>query len=167
MWQLIARFLARPAVADWIIRRAMRRPYDFLVTCDGKIYKMPADFQTEEQPESYGYMRRWHLLYWRNVLEMRVHHIMAPDPGRDMHSHPWPFRTFILKGGYLERRQCDSGTVRRIRAPGDTSTMGRKAVHCIEQVAPDTWTLFVTFGRRGQWGFRVGGKMVDYKEYHG
>lgn len=166
LWNLIARFLAQPNVAAWIIRRAMRRPYDFLVIEHGRIIKMPNDYQPDYYGHT-GYMRRWHLLCLHHVLEIRVHNIMAPDPGRDMHSHPWPFRTFILRGGYLERRQSHAGTISRIRAPGDTSSMDRQAVHCVEQVAPDTWTLFVAFGRRGKWGFRVGGKMVDHKEYHG
>lgn len=167
MWQLIARFLARPAVANWIIRRAQRRPYDFLVIEYGRIVKMPNDYQPDYYGHT-GYMRRWWLFRPLPLLEVRVHHIMAPDPGRDMHSHPWPFRTFILRGGYVEHRQCSRGTIRRWRTPGDTATMGRNEVHRISALSAEgCWTLFVTWGRRGDWGFRVNGKMVDHKEYHG
>lgn len=36
-WRLLAKLLARPAIADWIIARAMRTPYDHLIVCDGRI----------------------------------------------------------------------------------------------------------------------------------
>lgn len=166
MWQLIARFLARPTVANWIIRRAQRRPYDFLVIRGGRICKMPNDYPLSLGGE--GYMRRWWLFRPLPLLGVRVHHIMAPDPGRDMHSHPWPFRTFILHGRYCERLPRGAGEISWLREPGESAAKGRDDLHRISYVSDGgCWTLFVTWGRRGDWGFRVNGKMVDHKEYHG
>ena len=31
-----------------------------------------------------------------------VHLIDGPDPGIDMHDHPWSLATFVLRGGYME-----------------------------------------------------------------
>lgn len=31
-----------------------------------------------------------------------LHHIDRPDPGFDLHDHPWPFVSIILRGGYTE-----------------------------------------------------------------
>lgn len=39
-------------------------------------------------------------LRWFGVL---VHQIDAPDPGIDLHDHPWPFVSIILRGGYTEQ----------------------------------------------------------------
>jgi hypothetical protein len=163
MWQLIARFLARSAVADWIIRRAMRTPYDHLVIAQtGRIHRVPDCPITfiPGGPRAYWYMRR----YWfarLGPLQMRVHHICAEDPGRDVHDHPWPFRTFILRGSYVEQR----GGV-HYRGAGDTMVMGRGEFHRIAQVADGgAWTLFVTFGPRRGWGFKVGDAVVPHEEY--
>lgn len=35
-----------------------------------------------------------------------IHRMDAPDPGRDLHDHPWTFWSLILWGGYEEER-CD------------------------------------------------------------
>lgn len=43
--------------------------------------------------------RRGVELFGAGVL---VHRIDAPDPGLDLHDHPWPFITIILRGGYTE-----------------------------------------------------------------
>lgn len=37
VWPVLARFLARPAVANWLIRRAQRRPYSPIIK-SGKLY---------------------------------------------------------------------------------------------------------------------------------
>lgn len=31
-----------------------------------------------------------------------LHRIDAPDPGLDLHDHPWPFVSIVLRGGYTE-----------------------------------------------------------------
>ena len=168
MWQLIARFLARPAVADWIIRRAHRAPYDHLAVLDGKVLRLPHvtgdAWIRYPMPGAYWYMRRFWLLRL-GPLQMRVHHICAEDPGRDLHSHPWPFRTFILRGAYVERRSLTLHDV-HYRGAGDTMAMGRGEFHRIAQVADGgAWTLFVTFGPRRGWGFKVGDAVVPHEEY--
>lgn len=165
LWRWLATLLARPAIADWIIKRAQRTPYDHLKVTgpSGQTYieRVPSDAQLHSW-ESW-YMRRWWFLRL-GPLQVRVHHILLADIGRDLHDHPWPFRTFILRGGYIEIRE---GTGSALRLPGRTAAMRRGEFHRIAKVAPSgAWTLFVTWGPRQGWGFkRPTGVVVPHEEY--
>lgn len=162
IWCQLAKLLARPAIADWIIQRAQRTPYDHLAIVGGdKIMRLPAD--TTLWPGDRWYMRRYWLLRL-GPLQIRVHHIMAADIGRDLHDHPWPFRTFVLRGGYLEHRESGG---RVMRLPGRTASMGRGEFHRIAKVAQrGAWTLFATWGQRQGWGFKqASGQFVPHEEY--
>jgi hypothetical protein len=164
-WRFLAKLLARPAIADWIIERAQRTPYDHLAIADGsRIIRLPHD--TALWPGDSWYMRRWWFLRF-GPLQIRVHHILLADIGRDMHDHPWQFRTFILRGGYLEAREHAGGVRRRMRLPGTTAAMRRGEFHRIAKVAPDgAWTLFVTRGQRQGWGFKSpAGAVIPHEEY--
>jgi len=44
------------------------------------------------------YMRRYYLGRGRRL---RIHEILRSDVG-DMHDHPWPFRSKIVEGSYVE-----------------------------------------------------------------
>jgi hypothetical protein len=48
---------------------------------------------------------------------MYVHWIYQPDDDRDPHDHPWPFVSFVIRGGYAERlfADLDVSTVRERR----------------------------------------------------
>jgi hypothetical protein len=50
--------------------------------------------------EGKPFLQRWGWeCRWFGVF---LHHIIAPDPGLDMHDHPWPFISIVLCGGYSE-----------------------------------------------------------------
>jgi hypothetical protein len=150
-------------LVDWLIRRAMRAPYDHLViqTRTGKILRISDS--TPLWPGVYWYMRRFWLLRL-GPLQIRLHHILAEDPGRDHHDHPWPFRSVILRGWYLEQRE---GGRHFRREAGDTYRMKRGEFHRIVQVADGgAWTMFITWGARRGWGFkRADGSVVPHGEY--
>lgn len=162
LWRWLAKLPAHPAIADWIIERALRTPYDHLAIVEGsRIIRLAHDAAL--WPGDHWYMRRWWLLRL-GPLQIRVHHILLADIGRDLHDHPWPFRTFILRGGYIEVRE---GTGRALRLPGRTAAMRRGEFHRIAKIAPNgAWTLFVTLGPRQSWGFkRPTGMVVPHEEY--
>lgn len=48
------------------------------------------------------FLRRRGLDNWK-AFGIVVHRLDAPDPGMDLHDHPWSFVTFILNGGYTEQ----------------------------------------------------------------
>lgn len=158
IWYLIAKLCARPAVANWLIQRAMRTPDAHLP----------------------GYMERFWLLnrYDRETrrarwvwipFSIRVHHILRADLARDHHDHPWDARTIILRGWYDERRLFGSGCDRNItyaRWPGDTATINYGEYHTIDRVSEGgVWTLFIMGRYRGDWGFLVDGQKVLHGEY--
>lgn len=161
--ELIAKLIAKPAVADWLIKRAMRTPDEHLD----------------------GYMNRYWLFnrYNREThaprfpwipFSIRVHHILREDLDENHHDHPWNARTIILRGAYLERRRVDGysyldGNERTfLRGPGDTATLEFGEFHNIDAVTPGgVWTLFIMGRYRGRWGFLVDGCKVDFKTYLG
>lgn len=157
-WRPMARFLARPRVAAWLIAYAQRTPYMHL--------------PSNEDP---SYMGRWWVFNpydrvtnkprWAPLIpfSIRVHHIKRPDLERHMHDHPWDARTIILRGWYIENRLIGNPIWRR---PGDTARIGFEQYHRITDVSPDgVWTLFISWKWKGVWGFLVDGVKVNWREY--
>ncbi|WP_425327643.1 hypothetical protein [Pseudomonas nitroreducens] len=176
IWNLLAKLLAIPAVAGWIIQRAGRTPYQHIMSADG----------------SETYMGRWWLFnpydrnthkakHWWCPWSVRVHHIMRADQDRDLHDHPWSARTVILDGWYIEQRLADDHLLAMVDAPpgaqvtefirrnaGDTAALRHGEYHRIDQVAEGgVWTLFITSPWQGEWGFLVAGKKVHWRTYTG
>lgn len=161
-------------IADRLIARAQRTPYVHLP----------------------GYLERWWLIpYNRTGIAARVHRFLDSDPGRDLHDHPWPYISIVLRGGYFEVRPCTLdnpcdrcraslaggyfgepcvGGVRTWRRAGSIVFRRAASFHRIELDADyladrrrECWTLFVTFRARQPWGFLVNGEKVPASEYLG
>lgn len=49
------------------------------------------------------YLNRWGVGHDR-VGRVLLHKMEAPDPGVDLHDHPWWFVSIVLWGGYTEQR---------------------------------------------------------------
>lgn len=166
---MIARFLARPGVVAWLIRRAMRTPYTHLSGPDG-VYMERYWLFNPYQPNSDGRGRKWG--EW--LPSVRLHRIMREDRDEHMHDHPWNARTFILRGWYWELRPMApdhphyglADGVHLYRGAGDTVALRFKEYHKIVQVSDGgVWTLFITWRYRGTWGFMVDGRKVPWREY--
>ncbi len=184
IWNRLARLLAKPAIANWLIRRAMKTPYLHLPTNDNPSYMArywlfnPYDRVTNKP--------RWFFCPW----SIRIHHIKREDFDRDLHDHPWNARTIILKGWYTEKRLLDptdpfvmtmidslpkdllvgayQATEVKLRRPGDTAKLGFGEYHTITDVDVDgAWTLFISGPWRGVWGFLVNGVKIPWREYLG
>lgn len=181
IWNMVARFVARPAVADWLIRRAQRTPYSPIVK-DGELY-MERFWLFNAYPDTgaSGADRK----PWRFPISIRIHRIVLPDQDRHLHDHPWNARTFILRGWYHEVRPLATPGHRTpddfvmelltaipdqfyIRRAGDTAALSFGEYHRIASVSPGgVWTLFVTGKYRGTWGFLVDGAKVQWRRYLG
>jgi len=125
-------------------RFRLRRP-------DGKIFL-----------ERWGWECRWFGVF--------VHHMQAPDPGRDLHDHPWWFASMILKGGYAEYRALARDSQRRRilhRRPWSWKALRREECHTIFYLQDDTWTLVLHGPRRGTWGFYKDDGWVEWHDYDG
>jgi hypothetical protein len=116
--------------------------------------------------------RRWYLTPRRWPCVVLIHHFLSPDVDPDPHDHPWPFLTFILKGGYHEHVYTAAAPARLVRElvarPGTARYRSAKHVHKVARLLTGScWTLVVTFGRRRTWGFRTPAGFVDWRTYTG
>ena len=115
------------------------------------------------------YLDRWGVSADR-IGGVYLHRMTAPDPGLDLHDHPWTFVTVPLWGGYLEERaatneaselaehaerlgiECRgmSGVVRPFRP----RRMRLDECHRIIRLNRRTaWTVVFRGPRRRKWGF--------------
>lgn len=177
LWQQLARCLCVPAVAEWLIRRAMRTPYRHLLDPDGSIY-MERYWLFNAYPVTLRSHTPSAKSYWPRFPSIRLHRIMREDRDRNLHDHPWEARTLLLKGWYIEERLvqgmgvaqdfCNRKelTIRKHRLAGDTAQINLNMFHKITQVSDGgVWTLFITWQKHATWGFMVDGQKVDYRTY--
>ena len=168
LWIILARILAVPCIARYIIERAERTPYKHIHGLNGE-----------------RYMGRWWLVQrgtraarWLERLTgftcIRVHNIRQQDHDRDLHSHPFAYRTIILRGAYCEEyawRETPDNRRSRLFTAGQTNATGDGAIHRISHVyssgRPYTyaWTLFFMGEKQPAWGFYTDHGYVDSDTY--
>jgi len=100
-----------------------------------------------------------------------LHHMTAPDPGMDLHDHPWSFVSIVLAGGYSERR-ADFGQRNFSWNTRKRWSIKRMRLHEFHRIVDlrgcgSTWTLVLHGPRRQEWGFATPTGYVDSEEYHG
>ena len=80
----------------------------------------------------------------------------------DLHDHPWPYFTLILRGGYWEHTPAGKFW----RSPGHFRICSPRSLHRIElESGVDTWTLFIPGPKLREWGFIRNGEWVDNHTY--
>ena len=100
-----------------------------------------------------------------------LHKFIKSDPD-DVHDHPWPYATLILKGGYYEWLPQFNNKGNKIaevvvwRAPGHFRMCSANSYHRIE-LDPDVecWTLFIPGPQKREWGFLVKNKWIPNGQY--
>jgi len=100
-----------------------------------------------------------------------IHKFLKSDPD-DVHDHPWPYATLILKGGYWEwipkfNDQGEKvGELAKWRGPGHFRTCKATSYHRIE-LDPDIecWTLFMPGPQKREWGFLKNNKWIHNEKY--
>ena len=100
-----------------------------------------------------------------------LHKFLKSDPD-DVHDHPWPYASLILKGGYWEWiPNFDTvgrkiGEVQTWRGPGSFRVCEATSYHRIE-LDPDitAWTLFMPGPKKRDWGFLVNNKWIQHEHY--
>ena len=100
-----------------------------------------------------------------------LHKFHKGDPG-DVHDHPWPYATLILKGGYYEwipKFDSDGKKIseeRMWRGPGHFRVCSATSYHRIELCEGVTpWTLFMPGPHKREWGFLVKNKWIHNDNY--
>jgi hypothetical protein len=100
-----------------------------------------------------------------------IHKFLKSDPD-DVHDHPWPYATMILKGGYYEwipqfnSKDEKIGELQVWRAPGHFRICSATSYHRIELDPNVTcWTLFMPGPQKREWGFLVNNKWIPNEHY--
>lgn len=104
---------------------------------------------------------------WDSGDSLLLHAILTPDDDEHLHSHPWPFTSTVLEGGYTEeyRNEQSFEPVAWYRPTGNTQRRTLRDLHRVKSVQPDTWTLVQTGPRVHDWGFSVNGSIVPHADY--
>ena len=120
------------------------------------------------------YLERYYLFLKdrkRFPFNIFLHKFLKGDPD-DVHDHPWPYATLILKGGYYEWLPKFNNKGEKIaeiavwRGPGSFRVCGANSYHRIELDPEVTcWTLFMPGPHKQDWGFLVNNNWVRHDEY--
>lgn len=100
-----------------------------------------------------------------------IHKFLKSDPD-EVHDHPWPYATLILKGGYYEwvpkfnSKNEMVGQQRYWREPGHFRICSATSYHRIELDPNITaWTMFIPGPQKREWGFLVKNKWIPNGDY--
>ena len=127
-----------------------------------------------DRVENEPYLERYYLFLKerdRFPFNVFLHKFLKSDPD-DVHDHPWPYFTVILRGGYYEWIPQFDSAGRKIgenghwRGPGHFRISSATSYHRIE-LDPDVtaWTLFCPGPKQRDWGFLVRNKWVQWQQY--
>ena len=118
------------------------------------------------RPDGVIYLDRWG---WEcRFFGVFVHRMDGPDPGRDLHDHPWTFWSFVAKGGYCEDRAAQRDpdkTTLHGRSRWSVKVMRLDECHSVTVVDAPTWTIVLHGPKRRDWGFYVDGKWMPWRIY--
>lgn len=121
------------------------------------------------------YLERYYLFLKdrgeRFPFNIFLHKFLKSDPD-DVHDHPWPYFTIILKGGYWEWTPQFNAQGQKVdeiakwRAPGSFRWCPATSYHRIElDPAVECWTLFMPGPKQRDWGFLVKNRWVQWEQY--
>ena len=127
-----------------------------------------------DRQDNEPYLERYYLfLKDRKSFPFNIflHKFLKGDPD-DVHDHPWPYATLILKGGYYEwvpefnSEGYKIGEFRHWRSPGHFRICGANSYHRVElKEGVTAWTLFMPGPQTREWGFLTKGGWVHNDEY--
>lgn len=140
----------------------MVRSMDQLRGTDGSQWAfLKTTFIPETATAETALLKRWRIIQ-TPLFAVFLHCHFKPDPSRDLHDHPYNFRTWILKGDYSERRP---GQVVVWRT-GSRHSMKAEWPHSIQALSRvPTWTLLFVGRRRRDWGFYTENGWIRHKDY--
>jgi hypothetical protein len=120
------------------------------------------------------YIERYYLFLKdrdRFPFNVFLHKFLKGDPD-DVHDHPWPYATLILKGGYYEWLPQFDSKGNKIaemcvwRGPGSFRVCRANSYHRIElDPSVTAWTLFMPGPKKRDWGFLVNNKWIQHEQY--
>ena len=100
---------------------------------------------------------RWRLFHCP-FFGIYLHKWFKPDPRSTPHNHPWAFISFILVGGYMERRVTGDRFITWV------NVVRRDDFHNVSEVMVPTWSLMLVGRDRGDWGY-LDPEYVPFEEH--
>jgi hypothetical protein len=92
-----------------------------------------------------------------------IHKFLKSDPD-DLHDHPWPYMTIILRGGYWEWTK--NSVTPQWKGAGQIRFGHSTDYHRIElEPGIDCWTMFVPGPKLRDWGFLVKNRWIQHEQY--
>lgn len=87
-------------------------------------------------------------------LHIRYHKIFGKDETELFHSHPFNYISIILSGGYTDLSiQVDNSIKKEVLKALSTVKRKHSTQHRLEDILPNTKTLFITWGNFGWQAF--------------
>ncbi len=153
------------------------------------------DIKVNGDPGAPIYLRRWFI--WprkpednKMVSRIYLHRFFTGDNVRDLHDHPWSFRSIILAGGYWEHsfnpaylkfkarygvappEDSIPKTVKKWYGPGSLLKRGASWTHAVELKKDKNgndipcWSLIHTGVKCRSWGFHTDNGWCWWRNYH-
>jgi len=127
-----------------------------------------------DRESSEPYLERYYVFLKdrkRFPFNVFLHKFLKSDPD-DVHDHPWPYATLILKGGYWEWQPHFDSVGRKVgefqtwRGAGHFRICSANSYHRIElDPTVECWTMFMPGPQRREWGFLVNNKWIHNDKY--
>jgi hypothetical protein len=127
-----------------------------------------------DRADNEPYLERYYVFLkdrTRFPFNVFIHKFLKSDPD-DVHDHPWPYATLILKGGYWEwipqfdaegKLSCE---IAKWRGPGHFRVCSATSYHRIElDPSIECWTMFMPGPQKKEWGFLVKNKWIPNGKY--
>lgn len=107
------------------------------------------------------HFERWAILE-TDVFAVYIHRIHIEDRDLHLHSHPWNFISWILKGSYDEENQSGINNKRFLSfSKADTNY-----VHKIKRITNGpVYSLFITYGKKKPWYYLVNSELIESETY--
>jgi hypothetical protein len=120
------------------------------------------------------YLERYYVfLKDRKVFPFNIflHKFLKSDPD-DLHDHPWPYATLILRGGYYEyvpvfNDQAEVIAEKKLwRGPGHFRISKARSFHRVElKPGVVAWSLFMPGPQQRDWGFLIKNNWIQWERY--
>jgi hypothetical protein len=113
------------------------------------------------------HFRRYRLLEtpWFRIY---IHQICRSDEDSHLHTHPWNYISWLLKGSFSQEywEHYSEPRAHSSHERFAITSMTRHAAHRITLHSPSVWTLFFAYGKREDWGYLLnGGAFINNKVY--
>jgi len=127
-----------------------------------------------DDPKGPPYLIRWRLIQCP-LFGIYLHRLGTADPRDTLHNHPWPFISFVLRGGYTEYVPGNPKYVpghteyaQPIRVRYVNIKRFKNSFHWIAELDRiPTWTLMFVGRRRRVWGYLDrDGTFTNFDEHH-